>query len=176
MRLCRVYVQQSLEIDGTKVKVNTQEDNSREEQRGYTFCFFHNIQSDHLGWHIWIMEVCPKVKHSWVSILKRVWVSFFLFFSFSRCVCVLTNLCPHVKGQIQPSTWLLKVFSCSPLGWSKSTLTSSKESSRRRETEREVVGEKEVSAESLTCCWNIDEVAKWCFTNSHLLAFADRPL
>lgn len=49
MRLCRVYVQQSLETDGTKVKVNTQEDNSREEQRGYTFCFFHNIQSDHLG-------------------------------------------------------------------------------------------------------------------------------
>lgn len=39
MRLCRVYVQQSLEIDGTKVKVNTQEDNSREEQRGYTAFF-----------------------------------------------------------------------------------------------------------------------------------------
>lgn len=40
MRLCWVYVQQSLEIDGTKVKVNTQEDNSREEQRGYTFFAF----------------------------------------------------------------------------------------------------------------------------------------
>lgn len=43
-----MYVQQSLEIDGAKVKVNTQEDNSR-EQRAYAFCFFHNIQSDRLG-------------------------------------------------------------------------------------------------------------------------------
>lgn len=90
MRLCRVYVQQSLEIDGTKVKVNTQEDNSREEQRGYTFCFFHNIQSDHLGWHIWIMEVCPKGKHSWVNILKRVWVSFLFFLLVDVFVCSQT--------------------------------------------------------------------------------------
>ena len=39
-----------------------------------------------------------------------------------------------------------------------------------------VVGEKEIGAEPLTCWWIIDEVAKWCFTNSHPLAFADRPL
>lgn len=75
------------------------------------------------------------------------------------------------KSCSQPSIRLMKALGCLHTRLD-STLQTLRRKRRKKRGEKR---KREVGAEPLTCCWNIDEVAKWCSANSHPLAFADRP-